>query len=457
MPANLLIFDSDYVSELTARMNIACELMSEAVSSLKSASCHENWKCKERTRILADFDELNLKLGRLDSGVKQTTKILGESVSRFASLESKYESQAGGLFDELTSNYGFSGTVHSGGGNYGSNNPSGNAGIGAGAGAGIGAGVGAGNGSGAGAGNGGGRPGEKPSGGSNPGTETGTGGSNSNLRIPGARIPSSPNNPKSGQESNQRLEQNSDQNTESGSGQGEGSYSGTGGGTVNINLPVTHIPDNPSAAAKGIKDTREIADAAVSSVAGAMAKALGVVNLGGISGADSAGLDAAASRLAQAYNAGRSIFDSSAAILANPSQPHTAERLTMAAGLVALAGSSASGITALTQGISAQSNAGSGRANVSQNAGQLSSSSVLQSDSESSEFRDLLGTIAGQNDSSASGSGGKKHSFFDMILEELKKAFSGEQEAGSASSESSLASSSPVMDFLGNYVMDQAV
>ena len=113
--ANLLIFDADYVSELTSRMNTACELMAQAVTSLKGAQNHENWKCKERTRILEDFDELNLKLGRLDTGVNETTRILGGSVSRFAALEQQYESQAEGLSDELTSNYGFRASVSHGG------------------------------------------------------------------------------------------------------------------------------------------------------------------------------------------------------------------------------------------------------------------------------------------------------------------------------------------------------
>ena len=92
-------------------MKIACQLVAEAVSSLKSASNHDKWKCKERTRILEDFDKLNEKLGRLDTGVNATTKALGESVNQFAMLESKYNSQAENLSDELTSNHGYSATV----------------------------------------------------------------------------------------------------------------------------------------------------------------------------------------------------------------------------------------------------------------------------------------------------------------------------------------------------------
>ena len=35
MPSNIIIFEADYVTELVSSMNSACELMSEAVQSLK--------------------------------------------------------------------------------------------------------------------------------------------------------------------------------------------------------------------------------------------------------------------------------------------------------------------------------------------------------------------------------------------------------------------------------------
>ena len=226
--ANLLIFDAEYVSELTSRMNTACELMAEAVTSLKSAQAHENWKCKERVRILEDFDELNLKLGRLDTGVNETTRILGGSVSRFAALEQQYESQAEGLSDELTSNHGFRASVTHGGraessGGAGAGTPGSQSGNQAGAESSGGAASGAGAGARDPHGHGGRTPGA--------GIAAGMAG-----RIPGMgrHNPDGRQNP---------------ENTPAGTG-------GTGG-IMNVNLPVTHIPDNPDAAARGTDSRKQ--------------------------------------------------------------------------------------------------------------------------------------------------------------------------------------------------------
>ena len=213
---------------------------------------------------------------------------------------------------------------------------------------------------------------------------------------------------------------------------GTNSVSGTGGGSMNVNLPVTHIPDNPGAAAKGTKDAQAIADAALSSVAGAITEALAGENSNGIS----------LSSLNEAYNAGKSIFDSSSAIMANPSQPHTSERLTIAAGLVRLVQG-----TGKLQGVSVSSSE-----SFTRNAGIISS--ALQNNSEASELRSVLDALSGSNTGSVSASGSNNRSFFDMIIEEIKKAFSGGNENVSSKT---LASSSSVMDFLGNFVMDQAV
>ncbi|MBQ3347835.1 MAG: hypothetical protein IJG39_12175, partial [Synergistaceae bacterium] len=102
----------------------------------------------------------------------------------------------------------------------------------------------------------------------------------------------------------------------------------------------------------------------------------------------------------------------------------------------------------------------SGSGNFSQNAVLISS--ALQGNNEASELRNLLTTMAGQDSASGSVacSGGDSRSFLDMIMEELKKVFFGDQEGGVSSSsysENSLASSSPVMKFLDNFVMDEAV
>ena len=86
-------------------------------------------------------------------------------------------------------------------------------------------------------------------------------------------------------------------------------------------LPVTYIPDNPGAAAKGTKTAREITDAAEAVVAATVPDA-------------------------DTYNAGRNILDAGRAILASPSKAHTAERLAIAAGLVELdSGGASSSLT----------------------------------------------------------------------------------------------------------------
>ena len=430
MSSNIIIFDADYVSELTSRMNIACQLMGEAVSSLKNAQNHNNWQCKERTRIIGDFDELNDKLGRLDRGVNNTTRILGGSISKYSSLESQYESQANSLSDELTSNFGFSATVRSegstsGGGSSFTENASGNSGAQAGAASAGAAGAASLRGSGA--------------------RGRGSGASvNIGIRIPsGGRPGHNHAGPESG-----------------------GSRIG-GENTMNVNLPVTHIPDAPDAAANGIKDTQDIAHDVVNRVAHTMAQAL--------TGQGTASTPQSAPHLAEAYNAGRRVFENSAAIMSSPTQPHTAERLAMAAGIVTLAGTAAgAGIATLGQAV-----ASSGGGDFAQNAGHISA--ALQDNSDASEFRKVLGVFASSDGNSLQSSGildltgsgsssGGNGSFFDMIIAELKKAFTGTQNGSSSSSifsassvssstgaASSFSETSPIMEFLGNFVMDQAV
>ncbi len=444
--ANLLIFDADYISELTSRMNTACDLMAQAVSSLKSAQAHDNWKCKERVRILEDFDELNLKLGRLDTGINETTRILGGSVSRFAALEQQYESQAENLSDELTSNHGFSASVTHGGstgaGTSGTPSDAGGAEH---------------------AGGHSGHAGHAGHAGHGPGAGVAAGMAG---RIPGMGR----------------------QNPEGSSSGAEG----TAGphGSMNVNLPVTHIPDNPDAAAKGIKDTQEIAQIAVHSVAITMTQILSRGSRIASASRTEINFTAAAPALTEAYNAGRTIFENSAAIMASPAQPHTTERLAMAAGLVSLAGSTAAGLAVFGQAAAGVASAGAASAgaasesvfrasgSISQNAGNMIQ--ALQGNSEAEEISSVLGAIAGDSSSSGSGSGGE--SFFDKILSYLKQSVSGGEgsnstlsagssnntlqslfsaasvsSSSSSSSSMSASASSPVMEFLGNFVMDQAV
>lgn len=440
--ANLLIFDADYVSELTSRMNTACELMAEAVSSLRSAQNHENWKCKERVTILENFDELNLKLGRLDTGVNETTRILGGSVSRFAALEQQYESQAEGLSDELTSNYGFRASVTHGG----SSDSSGGAASGTGTPGSPSAG----------------QAGAESSGSTSSGSDAGARGSHGHGGRgsgAGAAVGIAGRIPGMGRQNHE-----SRQNPE---GTGTAGTGGGLGGTMNVNLPVTHIPDNPDAAARGIKDTREIAQIAVHSVATTMTEILSGGTRISSSSRTEINFTAAAPTLAEAYNAGRTIFENSSAIMASPAQPHTTERLAMAAGLVSLAGSVSS---FTSESVSSFTTSFTASSSISQNAGSMIQ--ALEGNSEAGEFSSILGALAENSSISGSAvSGSSDGSFFDMILNHLKNAASGGPNtsgntlqsifsAASVSSSSSVsvsAASSPVMEFLGTFVMDQAV
>ena len=409
MPSNILIFDADYVSELTARMNTACELLAGAVSSLKSAGNHENWKCKERARIIESFDELNYKLNRLDSGVNETTRILGASVSRFASLEKQYEAQADNLSEEITSSHGFTASVRSG-----SSAP------------------------------GGGHAAGKNISGATTAAAAGTLGAS---EVPSAKQPDGKNNAGSVSKNSAgtfrvNMGNNifSPKKEEGGNGSSSSQNPETGGGFMSVNLPVTYIPDNPGAAAKGTKDTREIADAALNSVVKVMRGALG--------GGRLYENGSSASSLAETYYAGKTVFESSSSILASPSMPHTSERLAMAAGLV----------TIMHETEFHQQQSFSSSENFSVNASRISSD--LQDNTENSEFRQLLESFAGNNSSILNSEApqsqtDEKLSFFEMILQELKKAFSGIQDNVS-SSEASLDSSSPIRKFLDTLVMEQA-
>lgn len=335
MPSNIIIFDAEYISELVSKMNVACELMGEAVSSLKKASMHEGWKCKECARISENIDDLNIRLGRLDEGVNETTRVLGGSVSRFAELESKYESQADGLSEDLRSNYGFSASVRPGSSGPGTGAHGRHEGP------------------------------EMPRGhDGNPVERThGAGGISGAGSAMAGRVAGAfgrGNNPNSHDDNR--------------------GFENSGSSPEIVNLPVTHIPDRPEAAAKGIKDTQAIEDAAIQSAGESIAKILGgdisiiVANPGN-----------AAMQLANAYNAGKTVSQNSAAIISNPAMPHTQERLAMAAGLASLAGGASAGL-----GMMAGNSAGA------KPEGRMSS----KNEPEASNFRDnaknLMPAIEGQ-------------------------------------------------------------
>ena len=229
---------------------------------------------------------------------------------------------------------------------------------------------------------------------------------------------------------------------------------------MNVNLPVTHIPDSPDAAAKGIKDTKAIADAAVSFTVRTIAVAFVGETAGNIEA------------LAEAYNTGRSIFENSAVIMAAPAQAHTTERLAMAAGIVSLAGNSQTGFSGFAQAAGVTASYSSSSSFSASGEGfrrkAMDFMSAAQGNSEAGELRNVFGVLAGTDSEvvQASGSGSGKRSFFDMIVSALKKAISGEESgsssssmfsasSASSSSASSLSGSSPVADFLNKFVMDQ--
>ena len=228
---------------------------------------------------------------------------------------------------------------------------------------------------------------------------------------------------------------------------------------MNVNLPVTHIPDSPDAAARGVKDTREIAQIAVTSVVSTMTEVLVNGNRASFSANAAFSFEATAPSLAEAYNAGRTIFECSNAIMTNPTMPHVDERIAMANGLAELAGltSQAGGPISIAGGVgmggSVEMNTPRvhASADFSNNAGYLLE--VVPEDA--GEFRQVLGMISGSKSvsgsvSAAGVSNTNGGTFFDKIVDALKKAASGNSSPVSSAGTSSLFSSSPVMDFLSN-------
>ena len=398
MPSNLMIFDSEYISELTKAMNEACELVGEAVASLKKASLHEGWKCKECTRISENLDDLNLRLGRLDEGVNETVRVLGGSVSRFAELEAKYESQANNLSEELRASHGYTASVHE------SSVAAGN-GTGGGAAAAATAGAGAN------------IPKDRPNA---PHVPRGNGANipRVNISAPGMRVPN--------------MGMNSDFRP----------------GNINVNLPVTHIPDRPDDVAKGTKDAQEIADIAVNNVAHTITNILGENVKVRVIAPD--GSDRTFENLSKVYNAGKSIVENSASIISEPSMPHTEERIAMAAGLVSLAGSTVTGIGMLKTS-SSVGEVGKSIKELSKKAEDL-----LPSVKNNDELKNVLGAISAAGGSSSGAVGtfaavGELGSSGDSFFDKLMKIFFGENTAQSQAS-----SSSPVQEFLDDFVADLA-
>ena len=360
MPSNIMIFDADYISELTSAMNEACELVGEAVASLKKASLHEGWKCKECTRISENLDDLNLRLGRLDQGVNETVRVLGGSVSRFAELEAKYETQANSLSDDLRTNYGYSGSMHE------SSTGSAAQSVGTGA---------------AGAAAAAGSKAEIPNG--KPASHSN--GAVPHVNVAGIKMP------------------------------GFGGNTNINNNFNSVNLPVTHIPDRPDDVATGTKDAEEISLIAVESVADTITQVLGKNLSVKIVAPD--GSDRTVEHLIETFNAGKSIVENSARIVSDTSMPHTEERIAVAAGIASLAGSAVTGLGMLKSAGETVKTAAS-----IQDLGKQAEN-LLPSIKDNDELKSVLGAIslAGEasvsSSSSSSSSSKSNSSIWSGILE----------------------------------------
>lgn len=401
---NIITFDADYVAELVAKMNTACSLMAEAVESLRTASLHRGWKCKECRTITENLEGLNKRLGRLDTGVNETTRVLSNSVAKYAELEARYRRQSESLSEDLRNNYGFqaSGYTPSGGGGSGS----GTVGGGSSSPSPSGGSSGGGSSTPSGTGSGSGTPTPDPEKtGQNPGTPTTTPSGGGSGKTGGGNVNVIKNLGKNTQK----------QDNTAPSGGVSGGGNGGGGGTVN--LPVTHIPTwSEDTESLGIKSAREIEDIAVNSVADSIAGILGGnSDIVAMSPEQKA---AAISNIVHVYSAGRSVVENSSVIIADPTQPHTEARIAMAAGLVNLAGTTAASRAAIGKTeISAAMNSGNSMTlkadELSQNAEQLYNEIKESPSKDVEEIKEVLESVSGK--------GGKSsQSTADKYLDKIK-------------------------------------
>lgn len=110
MSANLIIFEGQYMADLIRNMNKAQQLTEEAMSVIKKANQHRNWKCKETTEISSSLDTISNRVQRLNTGIMRTTIALGNGLRAFHELEQRSETQANTLSSNLQNNYGFEAT-----------------------------------------------------------------------------------------------------------------------------------------------------------------------------------------------------------------------------------------------------------------------------------------------------------------------------------------------------------
>ena len=58
-------------------------MLEEAITMLKQASSHEGWKCPEIRNIRNSLSNINSKLGRINSGMESTARVLTNGMQRF--------------------------------------------------------------------------------------------------------------------------------------------------------------------------------------------------------------------------------------------------------------------------------------------------------------------------------------------------------------------------------------
>ena len=106
MPANLIIFESLYMSEQMRNIEKAKRLTEEAIESIKKATQHRNWKCNETAEIDNGLNTISNRLNRLNSGITQAGDALRKGLTNFTELEQRSENQAKTLSSNLRNNYG---------------------------------------------------------------------------------------------------------------------------------------------------------------------------------------------------------------------------------------------------------------------------------------------------------------------------------------------------------------
>ncbi|MBR0253989.1 MAG: hypothetical protein IJQ57_11625 [Synergistaceae bacterium] len=110
MSANVITFEGQYMADQMRNIDRAKTLTEEAMSIIKSASQHRNWRCNETKEIDNGIDIISRRLQRLNMGIIRTGNALGKGLVSFTELEKRSESQANTLSSNLQNNYGFEAT-----------------------------------------------------------------------------------------------------------------------------------------------------------------------------------------------------------------------------------------------------------------------------------------------------------------------------------------------------------